>query len=166
MFRPPQRRITPCIGDGDASQLEWHHAGTYLPGSEQGAMHRAERLAKKLWFGCDNASLYLRLDLVQPDNTPPFKLALTITHPNSTEVVQARTAILRKLGPGAFTITRTHGKPMGRTTLAVGKSIEWRLALRDLDLPPGTPFAIQLAMVTEGIERERYPERSTIPLCT
>ena len=161
MFRPPQRRITPCIGDRDASHLEWLHAGTYLPGSEQGAMHRSERLVKKLWFGCDKAHLYLRLDLAQPDKTPPFALLLTITWPGDTASVQARTAVLRKPGPGSFTIM---GKPQRHTTLVVGQNLEWKLSLSDLGLPPGTPFAFQIALFSEGIERERYPERSAIPL--
>jgi len=161
LFRPPQRRITPCIGDRDASHLEWLHAGTYLPGSEQGAMHRSERLVKKLWFGCDKAHLYLRLDLAQPDKTPPFALLLTITWPGDTASVQARTAVLRKPGPGSFTIM---GKPQRHTTLVVGQNLEWKLSLSDLGLPPGTPFAFQIALFSEGIERERYPERSAIPL--
>ena len=161
LFRPPQRRITPCIGDREASRLEWLHAGTYLPGSEQGAMHRAERLAKKLWFGCDKTHLYLRLDLTQPEKTPPFALLLILTPSGSPESTQARTSILSKPGPAAFTVA---GKPGRHTTLIYGQAIEWKLTLADLGLPPGAAFAFQLALLTDGIERERYPERSGIPL--
>ena len=163
LFRPPQRRIVPCIGDWEASQLEWHHAGTYLPGSEQGTMHRSEWLARKLWFGCDDTHLYLRLALTQPDKMPPFSLLLTLSRPGNSEIVQAHTDVFRKPGPGSFTIT---GNPQHHTTVVFGQSLEWKLSLAELGLPAETPFAIQLALICDGVERERYPEQSAIPLTT
>ena len=165
LFRPPQRRITPCLGAGEASRLEWLHAGTYLPGAEQGTMFRAGRLAKKLWFGCDESHLYLRLDLANPQEAPPLSLALTITRPDQKEaVVIARTAVIRNPGRQSFTIFPKPGKVVYRDTLCADGHIEWRLTLRDLGLAAGIPFAIQLQLLAEGIERERYPEQSTIPI--
>ena len=152
LFRPPQRHITPCIGDREASQLEWLHAGTYLPGSEQGAMHRSERLAKKLWFGSDKVHLYLRLDLVPSAKTPPFTLLLTITRSGKEAgSVRTQTVVLRKPGAAPHLV-------------AGASQLEWKLSLAELGLAPGTPFGFQIALLSEGIERERYPERSVIPL--
>ncbi|MCX6967085.1 MAG: glycoside hydrolase family 57 protein [Verrucomicrobia bacterium] len=161
LFRPPQRHISPCLGDWDASRLEWLAAGTYLPGAEQGAMHRSGRFVKKLWFGCDKAHLYLRLDFAQPEQIPPIALLLTVTRSGNSKCLQARTAVLRKPGSHSFTIL---GKPGHHATLTLGQYLEWKLALADLDLPPGAPFTFQLALLSDGIEQERYPEQAPIPL--
>ena len=164
-FRSPQRRITPCIGDGgENSQLEWLSAGTYLPGSEQGAMHRSDRLLKKLWFGCDAEYLYLRLDLTHANPKTPFDLVLTVTPPDITKAVQARTASIHGPGHISFVILPDSSKPVRHSTLIVGKNVEWKLALRDLNIAPGKQFTIELAVYFDGMEQECYPEHSTILL--
>jgi len=165
LFRPPQRQITPCIGDGsEASRLEWLYAGTYFPGSEQGAMHRAERLIKKIWFGCDTVHLYLRLDLAHPTQTPPFSLLLSVTRPDSPEAVKARTTLIQKSGQSSFMISPPSGEAKRHSTLVAGENIEWKLSLSDLGILPGVHYAIQIALLCGGIETERYPEHSAIPL--
>ena len=115
-------------------------------------MHRSERLAKKLWFGSDKVHLYLRLDLVPSAKTPPFTLLLTITRSGKEAgSVRTQTVVLRKPGAAPHLV-------------AGASQLEWKLSLAELGLAPGTPFGFQIALLSEGIERERYPERSVIPL--
>ncbi|MEI8234711.1 MAG: glycoside hydrolase family 57 protein [Verrucomicrobiota bacterium] len=162
-FHPPQRLIAPRLGGGSA-ETEWEHAGSYLPGAEEGAMHEGTRLAKKLWFGCGKTHLYVRLDLAQPAPFPPFALRLLLSRPGAVETMEIGTGLLCKPGPGGFTLPCA--QPKARTTLEVTETgVEWKLSLRELGLPPGAPFGIRLALWRDGMERERYPERSAIPLC-
>jgi len=161
----PQSPISPRLGDSKEPTTPWRHAGTYLPGCEQGTMVRADHLAQKFWFGCDATRLYLRLDLTQPAYTTPFSLVLTVTTPGQTQPVTARTALICKPGLHTFTIhAPATSKPLRRSTLSLGKSVQWGLALSDLGIAPGTQFTIQLQILCDEIERERYPERSAIPL--
>ena len=165
LFRAPLRRIAPCIGDGEASRLEWLDAGTYLPGAEQGTMHRGDRLARKLWFGCDKAHFYLRLDLAPHDPELAFSLLLQTARPGDDASAQARTEVLKKNGPVSFTVHSSGNKPLRRTTALMGiAGVEWKIALRDLGLAPGVPFQFYVALIAGGIERERYPQQTTIPL--
>lgn len=164
--RAPQRRITPSIGGRKDSEAEWANAGTYVPGSEQGTMHRGERLVSKLWFGCDTSRLYLRCDLTESAHATPFSLRLTVTQPGRPDVATAKTGILLKPGRHTFTIHTTPGEAsLRRSTLIVEKGVEWGLSLNELGISIGSQFAIQLQILSEGIEREHYPERKTIPLC-
>ncbi len=170
IFAPPRRRIAPLLGDGEHSRPEWLEAGTYLPGAEQGAMHRGDRMGRKLWFGCDRSSLYLRLDLAPREGGgapgAPIALWLQVTRANNGGPVQARTDALPGEGTAAFTILPPTGKPLRRTSAyADADRVEWKLALRDLGLEAGASFTIQVALLMGGIERERYPEQQTIPLC-
>ena len=163
ILRPPQCHISPKWGETDEAAAQWNHAGTYLPGSEQATMYRSERLAKKFWFGCDSARLYLRLDLVE--KAPPFTLRLAVTRPGRHDAVAVQSAPICKPGRHTFTVTQAPGKTLRRATLLVGKSVQWGLSLRDLGIPEGSQFNIQLHLLTDGVERERYPERSSISLC-
>ncbi|MDD5349349.1 MAG: hypothetical protein PHQ12_03975, partial [Chthoniobacteraceae bacterium] len=161
-LHPPNRLIAPRLGD--ASDGEWEDAGVYLPAAEQGTMHEGGRLARKLRFGCGKRFLYLRLDLAQSAPFPPFSLRLQLTRPGVAKPQEINTALLCKPGPGAFTLPAA--KPTQHTTLAVtATGVEWKLDLRELGLPPGAPFGIQLALWRDGIEWERYPGRNAIPLC-
>ncbi len=168
VFRPPSRRIAPRIGAGEEAQVEWLEAGTYLPGAEQGTMHRGDRVGQKLWFGCDRSSLYLRLDVVGlPGEGVPLALWLQVTRSDTLGPVQARTDPIKKDGPVSFTILPPGDKPLRRSTAFAGLDrIEWKLALRDLDVGPGVAFSFQVALLAGGIERERYPEGMEIPLCS
>lgn len=162
-LRPPRRLIAPQLGR-DGAEMEWEDAGVYLPGAEQGTMHEGGRLAKKLWFGCGKSALFLRLEFAQSAPFPPFSLRLCVTRPGIAEPLEIATAPLCKPGPGAFTLPESKIKQ--HTTLAVTPSgVEWKLSLREMGLPPGAPFGIQLALWRDGMEWERYPERSAIPLC-
>ena len=147
------------------SDAEWSHAGTYLPGSERATMRAGESIATKLWFGCDDTRLYLRLDLVESPPSTPFFVLLTVSFPTRPEPVLARTALLRQPGRHSFTILPASGKRLRRSTLVTGPSVKWGLALSDLGIPPGARFTIHLQLFSEGIERARFPERSDIPLC-
>ena len=165
LFRPPQRHITPVLDRPDAHlQAEWLAAGTYLPAAEQGAMHRSDRRVKKLWFGCDAQQLYLRIDLNSTGNlTPEFALLLTVSQPGSSRPVLARTELIRKAGRHAFKITGRGG--VSRNSLFFEKTLLWQLSLGDLGIPSGGCFAFQLQVFSEGMESERYPAQSAIPLC-
>lgn len=166
LYRPPQRRITPYLGDAESSRLEWQEAGTYLTSAEQGTMHRGDRLAQKLWFGCDKTHLYLRLDLAPLPTPPPFSLLLQVTRSGNGHAIQAQTELLKKTGRCSFSILGAKGEAIRRTTLVFNAaSVEWKIALHDLGLSAGVPFTFQVALISGGIERERYPQQTSIPLC-
>lgn len=161
VLRLPQSHISPNWAEMDEQASEWSEAGTYIPGAEQGAMYRSDRIATKLWFGCDRARFYMRLDLVE--NAPPFSMKLTVKSPAGPVTVE--TAPIHKPGRHTFTITQSNGAMLRRAALLVGKSVQWGLSLRELGVPEGGQFQIQLHLLDGAVERERYPERSMISLC-
>lgn len=164
VLRSPAGHISPNWAEVDETAAQWSRAGTYIPGSEQGAMCRAERIAKKFWFGCDPARLYLRLDL--NENAPPFTLRLIVSRPGHSDSVTVQTSSIHKPGRHTLTITQIPGKTMRRAVLLVGgKSVQCGLSLRELGVPEGSRFTIQLYLMSGEVERERYPERNAISLC-
>jgi alpha-amylase/alpha-mannosidase (GH57 family) len=164
VFIAPRRQITPVIDGRQTSFFEWLGAGTYLPGSEQSAMYHSERLFKKLWFGCDQTRLYLRLDFENQAGQMPSALVLTVATANLEKPIIARTEVIHAPGKHPFAIVQRGGKRLRRSTLVMGEIVEWALHLADLEIAAGTSFGFQLQVQAGGIELERYPDQSSITM--
>ena len=174
VFDPPTRQIAPTIDGRQGSYFEWLGSGTYLPGSEQGAMYRSERLGRKLWFGCDDAHLYLRLDLANTTTRQaPFALVLVVgmegkAHPAdgpaTSETFTAKTETIEQAGTHHFTVITEGGKRLRRSSLASGEIVEWAIRFADIGVAPGVAFRFHIKILRGGIEQERYPERTSITL--
>lgn len=75
---PPSGPISPIIDGLVSSPHEWSDAGYFEVGRVGGAMHRAEDLERRVWFGSDDRMLYLRFDTPLPlEEGQGIRLALS-----------------------------------------------------------------------------------------
>jgi len=80
---PPANAIHPILDGQVTSYFEWSGAGRYRPDPRSGAMHGGVSPAREMFYGGDDANLYVRLDGA-PDGTFAIEFE---TGPAPTEVV-------------------------------------------------------------------------------
>jgi len=156
LYSLPERLISPAMGKGADSFFEWVGAGRYVAGSEQGAMYRAERIVDKIYFGTDDRTFFLRVDLRKWE-----LLALAVQFHQPPGIV-VRTGMLARHGAGEFTIEMPSGEKRTRTSLVAKDGIKLAIPLADLGLDGEASVAFQLRVLRDGIERESYPETAPI----
>jgi alpha-amylase/alpha-mannosidase (GH57 family) len=152
LYGPPEHPISPEISGQRDTYFEWNGAGVYLAGSEQGAMYRSERLVDRIWFGNDQRSFFLRLDLLKRDSVS-FEIQF-----QAPAAVKITIPPLVSSGPHEYSVEQTGGSTARRTSIAVGEIIEMAVSFADLGLSAPGPVSFQLKVLQDGIERERYPE--------
>jgi len=62
----PMGPVTPSIDGRLSSAGEWQAAGHFVVERVGGAMHRADDMERRIWFGADDASVYVRFDIHLP----------------------------------------------------------------------------------------------------
>ncbi len=152
LYDPPTQPIAPEINGKHATYYEWNGAGSYLAGSEQGAMYRSERLVNRIMFGNDQQSFFLRIDLQKRE---PVALVIQFQAPVSTKI---ETPPLEHDGAKSFTVTYDGQAPVQRHSLAAEETIEMAIPFADIGLKTAGPVSFQIRLYQNGIERERYPE--------
>ena len=156
LYTKPEQFVTPQITGERASYFEWTGAGEFVAGSDLGAMHRADRWLKKLYFANDDRTLYLRLD---PEKWTPVKVSVRFEKPASLRV---ETGTLERRGGQEFSIVTAAGETKARSTLAVDDIVEIAVALEDLSLEPGAAVSFQVAIFADGLLRETHPQNVPI----
>ena len=61
----PVGPIRPVIDGRVSSYFEWLHAGVYEVDGRQGAMHGGKQWVRRVLYGSDGESVYVRLDLLE-----------------------------------------------------------------------------------------------------
>ena len=158
VYELPQQLIQPGINGRRDSYFDWIGAGSYTAGSEQGAMYRSERFLEKMYFGFDDNTFYLRLDLLKWDH---IAVSVKFFQP---EGFLLKTGVINRGGQQAYTITTPAGKALKRETFAAADIIEWSVAVADLGLVAKAAVSFQVSVLQDGIERESYPESGPIQL--
>jgi hypothetical protein len=154
LYSVPERPISPALAGG--SFFDWIGAGQYVAGSEQGAMYRADRMVRKIQFGSDDQSFFLRVEMRKWE---PLEIAVQFHLPAETTV---RTSLLTAGGGGQFSVERQGMPAQTRTSLVLNGAIELAIPLADLGLAGEAPVAFQVRVFRDGIERECYPESAPI----
>jgi alpha-amylase/alpha-mannosidase (GH57 family) len=156
LYEKPSRLITPSISGLRPTFFAWLGAGSYVAGSEQGAMFRADRMVSKILFGSDLHLLYLRLDFAKRDR---LAVAVQFHEPAGFEI---KTGELESAAAYEFTLVH-RGSPLRTcTTLAFGEHLVLGIPLADLGLTGGASVGFQVRIYKAGIERECYPENVPI----
>lgn len=133
LYTVPERLISPSL-DGGESFFDWLGAGSYAPGSEQGAMYRAERLVSRVQFGNNEETFFIRIDLRK---RAAAELIVQFHQPAEQQV---KIALAGVRSPFVHT-----GIP-----------------LAELGLAGEMPLAFQVKVMQDGIELECYPESAPI----
>lgn len=63
---PPRGTISPTVDGLRSSEIEWRNAGYFTAERQGGAMHHADLIERRFWFGTDSERLYLRFDAQLP----------------------------------------------------------------------------------------------------
>ena len=157
LYTRPRRLLTPTIDGSAAPFYNWCGAGSYIAGSEQGAMFRDDRFIDSLHYGFDEERLSIRVDLRRWGQ---FKLALTFHQPQGLVVV---TPALMHSQCGPLTLNE-RGTETAIGELATGEVVELAIPFADLGVGPGGIVQFQLKLFHNSIERECYPETAPIEL--
>jgi hypothetical protein len=133
LYSVPERLISPSL-DGGESFFDWLGAGSYTPGSEQGAMYRTERVISRVQFGNNEETFFVRIDLRK---RAAVELIVQFHQPAERQV---------------------------KITLAGVRNpfVHTSVPLADLGLAGEVPLAFQVKVIQDGIELECYPESAPI----
>ncbi len=156
LYNRPRRLISPAINGRVAPFFEWAGAGSYIAGSEQGAMFRDDRFVQSLQYGCDEKQLYLRVDFRRWGD---FKFALTFHQPSNVVIVSPQ---LSQSQHGALSLTGGPDRQVGE--FVTGQIFELAIPFADLGITRGGLIQFQVKLFHNGIERECYPESAPIEL--
>jgi alpha-amylase/alpha-mannosidase (GH57 family) len=163
--------IKPVI-DGKISHFyEWSAAGVFEVSKASSAIHRAETITKKIHFGFDIATLYLRVDF---NNSPAveklkdynfealvfgkniYKLSFDLQKPGG-EVVYNFT------GQAEDKVT-WEKKDFGGIAVAAKKIVEIAVPFKNLNLKEGDRAAISFVVKKAANEIEKWPAMGNIAI--
>lgn len=158
--QPPTGFISPTV-DGRRNPLaEWEQAGWFTVADVGGAMHKAAGLERKIWYGCDESTFYLRYDpttAIAPNQL--VRISLSGTRSVTLHIMPGNVGIEAPTDE----FGRVH---VGGITAAIGEIIEAAIPLQHLD---GTGSTIQqIGFVCElyegGHATERFPHQGVLML--
>jgi len=154
----PSGPIQPVIDGEVSSFFEWLGAGVYRVDSQGGAMHARAPLVRELYYGCDSAHLYLRLDF-----EPAAREALV--------GLEFR-----------LSVETTAGAPFGTTlriepdysvscdntavTAALGKILELRLPLAAMRADAASAVSFQLSLWKDSLPLDCLPAQGRLSCST
>jgi len=133
LYTVPERLISPSL-DGGESFFDWLGAGAYTPGSEQGAMYRAERLISRIQFGNNEKMFFIRVDLRKRASA---ELIVQFHQPAEQQVKISLAGVK---------------KPF----------VHIGMPLAELALGGEATLVFQVKVIQDGIELECYPESAPI----
>ncbi len=157
---PPRGPISPVI-DGTVSPAhEWNEAGHFEVGRVGGAMHRAEDLERRIWFGADTRMFYLRFDTPLPlEEGEGIRLTLT----------GQRSVVLQFTGSTVGMEASTDDR--GRVALvgfsaAIGETLEAAIPLGHFssEKTPVESIGLVCEIYEHGHPTERFPQQGEV-LC-
>lgn len=150
---PPRSLISPVIDGRMTSEQEWSAAGWFVVERIGGAMHYAEIVERRFWYGRDDARLYIRFDTgggMYPDQ----KICITIVGHRS---------ILLHYTPGRMgveVIADDAGfASVGDIEMTVGDMLEGSIPLSQLRADNATlaEIGVMCEVFSGGHQTERFP---------
>jgi alpha-amylase/alpha-mannosidase (GH57 family) len=151
----PSDFITPTLDGKVTNYFEWQAAGTYITeAAGTGTMQKAENLIKTIYYGFDKNHIYLRFDLNRTLTTETLKeteIKLAFQAPENKE-------INIHFGPNNQLIESN------KTVGIYKKIIELGLPLEDLINPGKKPFELNIIVLNNNLQQERWPLDSTLTI--
>jgi hypothetical protein len=137
---PPSAQIRPTL-DGDVTSFfEWLGAGVYRVDGRSGSMHGGTALIRELYYGCDGANLFLRVD---------FEPGVEETLPGTEVLINVNSASVKiRLEAGQAVVA----DPAGAEAF-FSKVLEVRLPLE----APGQPAKVQISLWRDGLPMDALP---------
>jgi alpha-amylase/alpha-mannosidase (GH57 family) len=159
-LREPTQLVRPVLDGRRPTYFEWQGAGHYRPGQHLGSMFADAQAFGELYYGFDDACLYLRLD--------PAESAA-----RSAEVAsRVRVVLLGARGQdqvefdvaadGTLRAGRRDGAEVGRGVLL--EVLELEIPFASLGHAPGDPLALAVDVGKGALELERLPRSGYLPI--
>lgn len=181
--RPPAAYITPHLAARPEISLEWTGAGWLDPAPSAGAMQRGHTAIRRLYYGYNPASLFLRLELNEP--LAPYQVAFYLAVPGrertNRRVRLADTnpfltpgdtgwtwEILVQPGHHDATLHRADGQEVWRpaatvTSVAAGeRTVEIAASLKGLGLELGSTAGLLVTLARDDVLVEALPTADTL----
>jgi len=153
----PMGFVRPVIDGRSTQYYEWHEAGRIDLGAGGGAMHRKSGLADTLYYGYDEARLFLRIDLAAAVLAPvadgaPLTLRLEFNAPRPVRLV------VTPLTPGAPEVRR-HGasEPVPGASCRIDRVLELVVPFAALAFEPGETVELVAQLAGESGPIESLP---------
>ena len=164
LHTPPTGWIRPVLDGVVTSYFEWLGAGQYRVDFKQSAMHGRRFLIRELYYGCDEASLYLRLDLMTESLGEELeaRMVLEAMKPG------ARTSSYRiLLTPGSAKLAEA-SPPEAAAGIAIAwqRILEVRLSLATLGAATGDRVRVQLSLWKDGLPLDAVPRQGWLEIGT
>ena len=181
--RSPSDYVRPSLEGGDLSPEPWASAGYVEPKGSTGAMQQGSALLKRLYFGYDDLSLYLRVEshtslkgyLVEvyvsrregscPDLVETGTRRSAVVQPATGHA--SREITLRPDGPSIELRRWEEGSGWIRIqgdleTVADDTAVEAAVALEALGMELGTPMGLSVVVFKDNLVVQRLPEEGEI----
>ena len=159
----PRGLISPDIDGLDSNYYEWLLAGHYDASRGGGTMHRAENIIRRLYYGFDLKTLYLRLDTnlsMKSDDIVNLELEIIILKPHLTKI------IVPFNGDAAIILVADkddHWREVKKIPdIAINKIVELAVSFRDLKVNENDNLEFMTRLKEKGLELEKCPVRGTI----
>ena len=159
----PRGLISPDIDGFDSNYYEWLLAGYYDASRGGGAMHRAENIIRRIYYGFDLKTLYLRLDTnlsVKRDDVVNLELEIIILKPHLTKIIVPFT------GDAATILIADrddHWREVKQLSdVAINKIIELAVSFQDLKVNENDNLEFMTRLKEKNLELEKCPVRGTI----
>jgi alpha-amylase/alpha-mannosidase (GH57 family) len=155
---PPIGPITPAI-DGQRSEEEWQGAGSFVVERIGGTMHRADVFERRVYFGADQESLFLRYDTTMPlGANESIRIRVHAARQIVLQFTATSLAIESTAGPDG--IVR-----IGGVSAAIGDTLEAAIPLRLLSDGPVESFGLVCEISEDGRVTDRFPLQGVVE-CT
>ena len=165
-IRQPTAFLRPSIDGKLSTDSEWLGAGVangfHVVGTMEQVDERRRPLVTGLQFGFDSQHLYVRLDLARRAAeilaSSRFECRMTFLAPPDRRIAirfeagRWRAAFSAALGPGERPISESSA-----LSVAVDDILEVAVPLETLNLRSSDAVAFNVALLEDGVERERYP---------
>jgi alpha-amylase/alpha-mannosidase (GH57 family) len=165
---PPMGRIEPRVDGQVTNYFEWLGAGVYSPEYRSGSMHGGAQCVEALYFGHNERSLYLRLDLSIAflEKYPQFEIRVNVNGENRASlhatIGECRLGLIQLWRQGEQILV-----PLGtgeQLHAAFDRIFELRLDYALLGLEPGEKTRLQVSLWAEELPLQVIPSEGWLTL--
>ncbi len=155
--RNPTDLITPVIDGQVTSFYEWDGAGLYAPSRAMSAMYRSERVVEVVYFGCDLAKFYLRVDF-QTKSKRPSNLVLRVNFIQPAHCTLDVSPLERGQCKAVLIDTSDTKRSSEVQGVALQEILEVQIPFAKLGWRPTQQVGFFLQLLGDGVELERHPQ--------
>ncbi|MEM6822418.1 MAG: glycoside hydrolase family 57 protein [Verrucomicrobiota bacterium] len=157
---PPKDFVLPVVGGEMEGFYEWMGAGYFDVSQQQTAMFQSDRHVTAIFYGFSTEALFVRVDF---QSKFPQKLVFQFEQPSvaRVEVIQDEGKVALQVFKGEQKVSFSNVETAAEAVW--DKRLEWKVGFDLLGWDKSiSAIALQVSVLDNGIEVERYPERGSL----